>query len=157
MVLAIPRMDVALPRRRVAHSGDIGPLARVLRRLRAERGWSQDDVATRAQMRQPYYSSLETGSILNPSDQKLSALDEAFELEPGTLRRMMRDDVTWNPAAPALAGDNPLMEVLAPGPNGEFVALVRRVPASRQREAAEIIRRQVTEMLKVLAEDTPQS
>jgi transcriptional regulator with XRE-family HTH domain len=136
---------------------DPGPLARILVRLRGDRGWRQKDVTERAGLEQGYYSSLETGAIMKPSDERLEALDRAFELEPGTLNRWLREGPPWAPKHPPIISENPLMEVLAPGPNGEFVALVRRVPASRQREAAEIIRRQVTEMLKVLAEDSPES
>lgn len=157
MVLAaVPYLVEPVPRRRSVDN-DPGPLARILVRLRGERGWRQKDVAARAGFEQGYYSSLETGAILKPSDERFAALDRAFDLEAGSLQRWLRDGPPWalKPSLPIT--DNPLMEVLAPGPNGEIVALVRRVPASRQREAAEIIRRQVTEMLKVLAEDTPQS
>lgn len=158
MVLAaVPYLVEPLPRRRSVDS-DPGPLARILVRLRGERGWRQKDVTQRSGLEQGYYSSLETGAIMKPSDERMAALDRAFDLESGSIQRWLRDGPPWAVTAhQPLIGDNPLMEVLAPGPNGEFVALVRRVPASRQREAAEIIRRQVTEMLKVLAEDSPQS
>lgn len=157
MVLAaVPYLVEPLPRRRSV-GNDPGPLARILVRLRGERGWLQEDVMQRTGFRQGYYSSLETGAIPRPSDERLAILDRAFGLDAGTLDRWLREGPPWASTHLPLISDNPLMEVLAPGPNGEIVALVRRVPASRQREAAEIIRRQVTEMLKVLAEDSPQS
>lgn len=156
MVLAaVPYLVEPVPRRRSV-GNDPGPLARILVRLRGERGWRQKDVIQRTGFEQGYYSSLETGAIMKPGDERLALLDRAFDLDSGTLDRWLREGPPWAAKQP-LISDNPLMEVLAPGPNGEIVALVRRVPASRQREAAEIIRRQVTEMLKVLAEDTPQS
>jgi hypothetical protein len=86
VVLAYPRMEMVVPRRRAVDRSDIGPLARILRRLRAERGLRQTDIATLAGLDQPYYSSLETGSIQRPADERLAALDRAFDLEPGTIK-----------------------------------------------------------------------
>lgn len=138
MVLAIPRMVEAVPRRRAPENDDLGPLARALVRLRGERGWMQSDVVRRAGLTQPYYSSLETGAILRPRSDKLLALDAAFDLEPGTLERMIRQEQGLG----ALSGSNIEMTF---GPEGEIVALVRRIPSRR--------RPQVIEILKTFVED----
>lgn len=140
----------AVPRKR-ATGQDPGPLARILLRLRGERGWKQKEVAARAPgITQAYYSSLETGAILRPADEKLDALDVAFGLEAGTLRRRLHD---LAPQTAPYVPHNPLYDILVPGPDGEIVALVRRVPSARQSRAAELIKRQAIEVLKMLAED----
>lgn len=72
------------------------PLARILHRERSNRGWDQKEVVRRAgwdpEKQQGYYSSLERGIIREPSDDKLAALDTAFELEPGTIKGWLDAD-----------------------------------------------------------------
>ena len=156
MVLAMPRLVELVPRRRNIDSDDLGLLARILLRLRADRGWMANDVIARTGFAQPYYSSLETGAIRKPGDAKLLALDRAFELEPGTFKKWLREGppfpVYGRRQAPD-GGAELLFEFLEPGPNGEIVALFRRVPDHLQRQTAEIIKRNVVETLKVMAED----
>lgn len=151
MVLAVPRMEVVVPRRRAVNTVETGSLSRILRRLRAERGWNQDDVAMRAGFRQPYYSSLETGAIQRPGLDKLDALDKAFELEPGSLNYWLEHGPPWD----VLREEGPTYDVDPGLLNGdaEIMALLRRLPRHRQNEVAEILRKQAIAALKVLTRD----
>lgn len=124
MVLALPRMEYLVARRRSADKSDIGPLARILRRLRAERGWYQKDVVARTGFDQPYYSTLETGTVRRPSDQRLATLDEAFGLAPGTFKGWLDAE-----EIPHMSHQRyPRVSDVLPGPRGEIIALLENVP-----------------------------
>jgi transcriptional regulator with XRE-family HTH domain len=145
-------MEVVVPRRRVSNNMEPGSLSRILRRLRSERGWNQDDVAMRAGLRQPYYSSLETGAIQRPGADKLEALDKAFELETGSLGYWLEHGPPWA----GLGENGPGYDVeprLLLNDDKEIVALLRRLPPHRQDEVAEILRRQAIAALKVMTRD----
>lgn len=93
----MPRLDVLVPRKRKPNE-DIGPLARILIRLRGETPWKQKEVAVRAGWKaddQGYYSALETGAIRNPGDDKLRALDTAFGLEPDSIKYWLKHGPPW--------------------------------------------------------------
>ena len=144
-------MEVLVPRRRSANQ-DIGPLARILKRLRAEQGWNQDAVAERSGLRQPYYSSVETGSIQRPGDDKLEALDKAFELEPGTLAHWLEHGPPWA-VKPPDTGAHINIEFLPMGVGDEIRVLMQRIPADRREQATEIIRQQAVTVLRIFADD----
>ena len=59
-------------------------LARNLRRLRAEKGWSQEDYADRAGIHRTYVSDIERGAR-NPTITVVEKLARAFEVSPGSL------------------------------------------------------------------------
>lgn len=129
MALAFPRMVEVVPRRRAADNLDPGPLGRILRKLRAERGWNQDDVALRAGFRQPYYSSLETGAIQRPADERLEALDGAFDLDLGTIKGWLGGGAYLSAARENRPPyDASCIENVFTGPRGEIVAVLRDVP-----------------------------
>lgn len=150
MVAALPRMEVFVPRQRVRDKTDPGPLARILKRLRGEFGIGQKEVVRRAgwdvESQQGYYSSLETGAIRNPGDDKLKALDKAFELEPGSLKYWLRHGPPWAMLQEAA----PSYDLLH---DDEVSVLLQRVPPHRREEAVEIIRRQTVEVLKIMGRD----
>lgn len=97
MIAVSPRMEVVfVPRRRLVPADPPVPLADILIRLRGERGWLQKHVVERAPgIDQPYLSSLETGATRQPGEAKLRALDQAFDLEPGTLLYWLRHGPPW--------------------------------------------------------------
>lgn len=95
MVLVSPRTEAVMSDRSAADA-DIGPLARILKRLRREHGLTQKKVVARARWAdQGYYSRLESGEIRRPGDDKLKDLDRAFELEPDTLKYWLQHGPPW--------------------------------------------------------------
>ena len=154
MVAVYPRMEVLMARRRSANQ-DIGPLARILRRLRGEMDLLQRQVVARAGWdvgQQPYYSSLETGAIQNPGDEKLGALDKAFELEPGSLAHWLEHGPPWA-VKPPDTGAHIDIEFLPMGVGDEIRVLMQRIPADRRQQATEIIRQQAVTVLRIFADD----
>jgi transcriptional regulator with XRE-family HTH domain len=59
-------------------------LARNLRRLRLERGWSQDDLAAEAGVRQALVSAIEVATA-NPTLESLDRLTSALKVDMATL------------------------------------------------------------------------
>ena len=72
----------------------------------------------------------------------------------GYQRRLNRDLARWQEqgwvSAPNAERILPSMEVLPPGPDGEIVALIRRIPSARKQYAIDFLR-------MMAGEDTPQS
>jgi transcriptional regulator with XRE-family HTH domain len=80
---------ITVPRRRLSNE-DIGPLARLLRRLRGQSGLSQVEIARRAGWEgNSYYSALETGAIREPGKDKVRQLEEAFGVSEGEIERVV--------------------------------------------------------------------
>lgn len=59
-------------------------MARTLRRLRAERGWSQEEMAHQAGLHRTYVSGLERG-VRNPTLTVLARLAKALGVSPSAL------------------------------------------------------------------------
>lgn len=59
-------------------------LAANLRRLRHEKGWSQEDYADRAGIHRTYVSDIERGAR-NPTITVVEKLAKPFEIKPGAL------------------------------------------------------------------------
>lgn len=59
-------------------------LAKNLTRLRAERGWSQEELADESGLHRTYVSGIER-SIRNPTLTVLERLAKAFKVSPGAL------------------------------------------------------------------------
>ncbi|MDP9196931.1 MAG: helix-turn-helix transcriptional regulator [Pseudomonadota bacterium] len=57
-------------------------VARNLRRLRQEKGWSQEELAFRAEVDRSYISMLETGNSYSATITMLGKLAAALEIEP---------------------------------------------------------------------------
>lgn len=57
-----------------------GKLAELLKKLRADRGWSQAHVAEQAQIAQTVLSRLERGAFRNPSSRVLAGLANAYSI-----------------------------------------------------------------------------
>lgn len=66
-------------------------LSENLRSLRAERGWSQEELAFEAQLHRTYISDLER-SARNPSIEIIEKLAKAFCVKPGRLLDPPRRD-----------------------------------------------------------------
>ena len=60
-------------------------LARNLRLLRAEKGWSQEDLGFEADLHRTYISDLERASARNPSIRILERLANSLGVTPGRL------------------------------------------------------------------------
>ncbi|NIJ43495.1 transcriptional regulator with XRE-family HTH domain [Parvibaculum indicum] len=60
-----------------------------VRRIRAEKGWSQEDLAFESGLHRTYISGIERG-IRNPTIVILAKLAETLEVEPGELLERVR-------------------------------------------------------------------
>lgn len=120
---------------------DPSPLGRLVRRRRIELGLTQQELADAVGegMTQNQVSRLESGKTQSVNDQRrLAALAKVLGLD---------SDVEFILAAYAPEGtlervrdQRPEVEILPPGVDGELIALVRRIPRGRKRQAVEILR-----------------
>lgn len=126
-----------------------GPLGRLVARRRLELGLTQQDLATLTakhgvEVTQNNISRLESGKTQRINDPaRLESLGKALGLESDA------DFViaAYAPNAERLMSN---IEMLPPGPDGEIVALVRRIPVGRKQYAIDFLR-------MMAGEDTPQS
>jgi transcriptional regulator with XRE-family HTH domain len=117
-----------------------GPLGRLVARRRMELGLTQQELAElTAKHGVPFtqnnISRLESGKTQRINDPaRLEALSKALGLESDAEFII----AAYAPNAERILTPGP--EILPPGPDGEIVALIRRIPQSRKRQAIELLR-----------------
>ena len=82
-----------------------GHLPDILRRLRAERGWSQTQAAKQAEIAQTVVSRLERGELTNPTTRVLSGLANAYGVPVGMLLDASQGVDVGGAVARGAAGD----------------------------------------------------
>ena len=126
-----------------------GPLGRLVARRRMELGLTQKELADLTAkygvaVTQNNISRLESGKTQRINDPaRLEALGKALGLESDA-------DFVMAAYAPNTERTAPNIEMLPPGPDGEIVALVRRIPVGRKQYAIDFLR-------MIADEDTPRS
>lgn len=124
---------------------DTHSLAYQIRKRRAEKGWSQIELAQRAtdalgegngEITQSQISSYERGAVKAPALETLRALDDAFGLEPGTLLRFSE----WPGAANRVRESPPPGSIVIPRPTPNMTDLVAAVVLLPDDELPRLIR-----------------
>lgn len=117
-----------------------GPLGRLVARRRVELGLTQQELADLTAkhgvaITQNNISRLESGKTQRINDSaRLESLSKALGLESHAEFVI----AAYAPNADRILTPDP--DILPPGPDGEIVALVRRIPQSRKRQAIEFLR-----------------
>lgn len=116
-----------------------GPLGRLVARRRTELGLTQQELADATAkhgvpISQNGISRLESGKTQRINDPaRLASLGKALGLESNA-------EFVISAYAPNAERLLPSMEMLPPGPDGEIVALVRRIPSARKQYAIDFLR-----------------
>ena len=66
-----------------------GPMARLVKRLRTERKWTQEKLAEESGLERVEVSNLETGRLKGKSARVVLGLSAAFQIKPERLAKML--------------------------------------------------------------------